>query len=132
MLTVIGNLRKMKTIGLKRIEIEELIREKHSLLKSNNGDKKLLSELYFLIARIHLDNNNIKLSREFFGKCNSLLIENCLPESLELYFWMGIILEKETKLYQALGIYRTIQNKLTDETNYLEEYINLKISKIQN
>ena len=105
---VIGNLRKMKTIGLKRIEIEELIKEKHSLLKSNDGDKKLLSELYFLIARIHLDNNNLKLSREFFGKCNSLLIENYLPESLELYYWMGIILEKETKLNQALGIYRTI------------------------
>lgn len=98
-----------------------------------NGETPLLKfEMLFKFAKMKFLDNKADEAHKIFGKCNSVLIDNGLPENFELYYWMARIFEGKGEIEKAASTYRMCltRGNLADDPEFINELLD-RINNIE-
>ena len=76
-------------------------------------------ELYFKYARLKFSEGDYDKAKTIFGQCNSITIDNGLPENYEIYYWTGRIMEAKGDIENARLIYGIALKRCKDNPNLI-------------
>jgi len=119
----------MNTLELNRNEIKDLLQERMKRVPLKNN-KRFIAEVTFLIGRLHQIDGKLDEAVKSFGKCNSILIENGLPENYELYYWMGRIEEHKMNISKSMDIYNMILSSEINKDNEINQHTQNRVLQI--
>lgn len=118
----------MNTLELNKDEIRNLLQERMKRVPLHNS--QFNAEVFFLVGRLHYIDNNIEEAVKSFSKCNTILIDNGLPENLELYYWMGRIEEHKMNTSKSIDIYNRILNSERNMDNQVNLHTQNRVLQI--
>tara|TARA_R110001606_G_scaffold398907_1_gene579501 strand:+ start:533 stop:907 length:375 start_codon:yes stop_codon:yes gene_type:complete len=108
----------------------------NSLMKTlseieNYGETpELKAEMLYKYGRVHFLQNNFEKAYKVFEQCNIHIIDNNLPQNIEIYYWVGRISEETKKNEKARSAYLITLEQMKDKND--EEFMNEILDRISN
>ena len=100
-------------------EIAYSVNETLKEIKLKGETSELNCELYFKYARLKFSEGKYDEAKTIFGQCNSITIDNGLPENHEIYYWTGRIMEAKGDIENAKLIYGIALKRCKDNPNLI-------------
>ena len=93
------------------------------VIKTSGETPELKMEMLFKYAIMRFYEGDLQRSYEVFGQTSSHIIDNGLPENIELFYWVARIFEEQNQLDRSLLAYKMALERITDDENFSNEIL---------
>jgi len=111
-------------------EVANSLTDTLSEIKASGETPVLKMEMLFKYAIMRFFEGDLQRSYEVFGQTSSHIIDNGLPENIELFYWVARIFEEQNQLDRSLSTYKMALEKVTDNEKFADELLE-RISNVE-
>lgn len=99
-------------------------------IKTSGETPELKMEMLFKYARMRFFEGDFQRSYEVFGQTSSHIIDNGLPENIELFYWVARIFEEQGHFERSLSAYKMALERVTEDEQFSDELLD-RIANIE-